>query len=231
MHRFVSKEGSGEWLIIRGDELKHIKALRAKRGDPIEVFFNGKLYRAVLENIERDKAVCKKLEELPQTLPLPHVVLYQCLPIELRLMEEVIDRASQVGAVSLVPVISRRSFKDTKLLEKKLERWERISLSSFKQCKRPMPLKIEKPIRLQDLERREEISLLLDNFSAGKSIKEINLRAKSYGVLVGPEGGFSLEEVKELRDKGWISVFLRPYILRTEMAGAVAVAILMNLAD
>ena len=51
--------------------------------------------------------------------------------------------------------------------------------------------------------------------------------AKSFGIFIGPEGGFSEEEIKEAKDKGVTSVTLGPRILRSETAGLVVLANIM----
>ncbi len=231
MERFVCSHREGDFLIISGQEFKHFKALRLRRGDKLEVFCEGRLFLSLVLEIDKGQALCKLLEEVNIPLPEPEVNLYQCVPLDLRLMEEVIDRASQTGARSLVPVICKRGFQKLSLLEEKLERWKRLSLASFKQCKRPKPIEITSPIGLSELRAKEEVSLVLDNFSEGRRIKDLDLGKRSYGIVVGPEGGLAFEEVRALKNRGFETLLLKPHILRTEMAGAVAVALIMNLAD
>lgn len=230
MERLVGSKWEGGLLKIDGPELKHLRALRLKKGDEVEVFCEDKLYLARISTISGDSALCSILEELDQPLPKPQVVLYQCLPIELRLMDEVVDRASQAGVAKLVPLFCKRGFNGKINLEEKLNRWKRVSLASFKQCKRPKPMEIEEPIKLTDLYPREEVSLVLDSFAGSLTIRDIDLSKDTYGLLVGPEGGLTREEVDLLKSRGFLTLFLRPYILRTEMAGAVASALIMNLA-
>ncbi len=230
MERLICTGKEGDFLVIGDQEFNHLKALRVKKGDRLEVFCEGRLFLSVLLSIEKGYALCKPLEEINISLPKPEVNLYQCIPLELRLMEEVIDRASQTGANLLIPVVCKRGFQKLSIVEEKMERWKKLSLASFKQCKRPKPMEIGRPIRLSEIEAKEELALVLDNFSAEADIKSLELTKKSYGVLVGPEGGLSVEEVELLRSKGFKPLFLRPYVLRTEMAGAVATALIMNLA-
>ena len=230
MERLICSGKEGDFLVVGGQEFNHLKALRIKKGDRLEVFCEGRLFLSVLLSIEKGYALCKPLKEINIPLPKPEVNLYQCVPVELKLMEEVIDRASQTGANLLIPVVCKRGFQKLSIVEEKMERWKKLSLASFKQCKRPKPMEIGRPIRLSEIEAKEELTLVLDNFSAEADIKSLDLTKKSYGVVIGPEGGLSIEEVELLKSKGFKPLFLKPYILRTEMAGAVAVALIMNLA-
>lgn len=231
MERLLCSGREGELLLIEDREFAHLKALRIKRGDRIEVFCQGKLFLCSVVAVERSRALCQVVEELRIHLPKPLVTLYQCVPLELRLMEEVVDRASQTGVHLLVPVVCKRGFQKHEVLEEKTERWKRLSLASFKQCKRPQPMEIDRPVKLEELRPQEELLIVLDNFSPGLSVKELDKSKKSYGILVGPEGGLTAQEVKLLQSKGFLPVYLKPYILRTEMAGAVATALIMNLAE
>jgi len=229
MERLVCSQREGDLLKISGSEFRHLKALRLRKGEQLEVYCENKLYLAVISHIGKDYVLCHTIEELDLPLPKPQVVLYQCLPVELGLMEEVIDRVSQAGAFKLVPVICKRGFQGRSKIEEKMERWHRISLASFKQCKRPKPMEIDNPVKLTDLYPKEEVSIVLDNFGGSLSIKEIDLNKESYGIVVGPEGGFSQEEVELLKSRGFLTLLLKPYIYRSEMAGAVATALIMNL--
>ncbi len=231
MERLICTQREGNLLKISNSEFRHLKALRLKEGERLEVYCEDKLYLAVISQINKDHALCSILEEIEKPLAKPIVVVYQCLPIELKLMDEVIERVSQAGAFKLVPVICKRGFQGRSKVEEKLERWKRVSLASFKQCKRPRPMEIDSPVKLTDLYPKEEVSLVLDNFGGSLSIKEIDLSKESYGIVVGPEGGFSQEEVELLKSRGFLTLLLKPYIYRSEMAGAVATALIMNLAE
>ncbi|MFN4320256.1 MAG: RsmE family RNA methyltransferase [Aquificaceae bacterium] len=230
MERLLCSKREGSVLIIDGSEFRHLRALRLKEGENLEVFCEDRLFLAKISRITNGYALCSILEELKTPPAGPYVVLYQCIPLDLSLMEEAIDMASQSGAAKLVPLFCKRGFQVKSKVEEKMERWKRISLASFKQCKRPRPMEIENPISLADLHPGEEVSLVLDNFGGGLSIKEIDLSKESYGIVVGPEGGFSQEEVELLKNRGFKPVLLKPYIYRAQMAGAVATALIMNLA-
>lgn len=231
MERLLCSGREGELLVIEDKEFSHLKALRIKKGDRIEVFCEGKLFLCIVVSFEKSRALCQVIEELRLSPPEPAVVLYQCVPVELRLMDEVIDRASQTGVRLLVPVICRRGFQKLEVIKEKIERWKRLSLASFKQCKRPQPMEISSPVRLEDLKPQEELLIVLDNFSPGLTIKQVDKSRKSYGILVGPEGGLTAKEAHFLKTIGFVPLYLKPYILRTEMAGAVATALIMNLAE
>ncbi|MDW8067085.1 MAG: RsmE family RNA methyltransferase [Aquificaceae bacterium] len=230
MERLICTGKKGDFFTISGSEFKHLKALRINKGEEIEVFCEDRLFLVRLYEIKKDHALCTIVREIKVSLPKPEVFLYQCVPTELGLMDEVVDRSSQAGALKLTPILCKRGFQVREKVEEKIERWKRISLASFKQCKRPKPMEISPPIRLEDLKPTVEVPLLLENFTGNLTIREINLKASSYSVVVGPEGGFTKEEVELLKSRGFLPLLLKPYIFRSEMAGAIAVALIMNLA-
>jgi 16S rRNA (uracil1498-N3)-methyltransferase len=229
LDRFIASAKIGDTLIIEGEELQHIFAKRIKVGQKLELFFEDKLYLCLLEKLTKKSALCSVIKELELNIPLPFITLYQCVPLELRTMDFIVEKVSEVGAYRLVPTLSKRSFQDIPTINKKMERWKRVALSAFKQCKRPKPLEIGHPTKLEELRADYDLNLLLDNFGGEKSPKDLNLNGlKTVSLVVGPEGGFTRQESELLRERGFIPVKLYPYILRSETAALLGVGLIMN---
>lgn len=230
MDRFIATKKVSNILIIEGEELKHIFAKRIKIGQELELFFEDKLYLCLLEKLTKKNALCSVVKELELAIPLPFITLYQCVPVELRTMDLIVEKVSEVGAYRLVPTLSKRSFQDILTINKRMERWKRVALSAFKQCKRPKPLEIGHPTKLEELRADHDLNLLLDNFGGEKSPKDLNLNGvKTVSLVVGPEGGFTRQESELLRERGFIPIKLYPYILRSETAALLGVGLIMNL--
>jgi len=230
LDRFIATAKIGNTLIIEGEELRHVFAKRVKVGQELELFFEDKLYLCLLEKLTKKSVFCIVIKELELTAPLPFINLYQCVPVELRTMDFIVEKVSEVGASRLVPTLSRRSFQDIPTINKRMERWKRVALSAFKQCKRPKPLEIGHPTKLEELKADADLNLLLDNFGGEKSPKDLNLNGvKTVSLVVGPEGGFTSQESELLRKRGFIPIKLYPYILRSETAALLGVGLIMNL--
>lgn len=230
MDRFIATAKVGNTLIIEGEELQHILAKRVKVGQELELFFEDKLYLCSLEKLTKKSALCIAIKELELNIPLPFITLYQCVPVELRTMDFIVEKVSEVGASRLVPTLSKRSFQDIPTINKRMERWKRVALSAFKQCKRPKPLEIGPPTMLEELRADYDLNLLLDNFGGEKSLKDLNLNGvKTVSMVVGPEGGFTRQESELLRKRGFIPIKLYPYILRSETAALLGVGLIINL--
>ncbi|WP_461829102.1 RsmE family RNA methyltransferase [Aquifex sp.] len=228
MYVFYSEEKRGNKLILSEQEAKHFKVRRIKRNETFGVIYNEKLYECKIIREEKNKIICEIVGEKEIYRPPKAVTLYQCVTQELKTMDQIIKQATELGVTKLVPVISERSFRNEKAINKRIEKWKRLVIEAMKQSRRPFIMEISSPIELKDLEANAEENLLLDNFYRGLSVKDINFKAKSFSVIVGPEGGFSEKEGKLLRGKGFKSILLEPYTLRTETACVAILSILMN---
>jgi len=230
LDRFLGSKKSTNIIIIENEELNHLYAKRVKVGQKLEVFLEGKIYLCTLERLTKNRAFCLVEKELETSIPLPMITLYQCVPVELKTMDFIVEKISEVGAFKLVPVISNRSFQNIQAIKKRFERWRKIALASFKQCKRPKPLEIEEPIHLKNIKADADLSLFLDSFEKEKGIKDVKLDGvKTINLLVGPEGGLAIKEAEFLKSLGYIPVRLYPYILRSETASILGVGLLMNI--
>ncbi len=228
MHIFYSEEKRGNNLILRKQEAKHFRVRRIQKRELFGVIYQGRLYKCKAINEEKEKIICEIIEELETQTPPKTVVLYQCITQDLKTMDLIVRQSTELGVVKIVPTISERSFRKKEAILKRIEKWKRIVIEAMKQSRRAIPVEIENPVNLLDLEPNMEENILLDNFYEGLSVKDISFKAKSFSVIVGPEGGFSEKEGKLLRDKGFKSVLLEPYTLRTETACVSILSILMN---
>ncbi len=231
MHTFFSSRRSGSFFIIKDEELKHLRVRRVKIGEKVKIIWEGSLYLCELEAVERKEAKLRILGKLKAEEPPVSVTLFQAVPVDLRTFEVIIQKATEIGVSSVVPLITERSFQKEEVLLKKRSRWEKIIREAMKQSGRPIPMEIMDPKTLDDIEAGEDLNLLLDNFSDGKRIRDLIMEGvRSVSLIVGPEGGFSEREVKKVREIGFVPVRLEPYTLRSETAAILGAGIIMNLA-
>jgi 16S rRNA (uracil1498-N3)-methyltransferase len=224
-----------ERLKIEGDEVKHIrKVLRLKAGDEIIVFDGlGKEYEGIIVE-EEPSSVMIKIQNVSfskKDSPL-EVTLAQSL-LKGEKMDYLIQKATELGVKEIIPFFSSRS---VPLLEKsgrlkRHHRWGKISIEASKQCGRGVVSKIEP---LQDYSEMLQIaspgSLRLILWEReGVRLKEVLERSKEKTrifFIIGPEGGFSQEEVEEAKREGFIPVTLGRRILRAETASLCLLSIL-----
>lgn len=236
---FIDDENISEKEIkIIGEDVKHIKnVLRLSIGSILTLCDQkGNDYETKIKNIDKDcihtEAIDKK-KSLGE--PAIEVVLFQSIPKSDK-MDFIVQKSVELGVSKIIPVITERTivkFTDSASIQKKVQRWQKISAEASKQSERgkvpvvSVPLKFEdavKCVKDYDLfvipyekERQCGIRKVIDNKCGIKRI----------GIMIGPEGGYSEEEILKAITLGAEVVTLGPRILRTETAGMFVVSIIM----
>lgn len=239
MPRFFTQDITEMGGCITGEDAKHIaKVLRMKVGDELTVCdTKGRDYDCMIEEIGAGEVRLKVLSVAPsQSEPDVRVHLYQAMP-KVDKMETIIQKAVELGAASITPVMTRRcvSRPDAKSMDKKLVRYNRIALEAAKQCGRgvvpPVLPLLELPQALEQMQRTGCPILFYENATA--PAKQVIAKARESGkeleiaVLIGAEGGFDEDEVALAREHGCHILSLGKRILRCETAPLAALTILM----
>lgn len=231
---FVTKEQiTPEGITISGEDAKHIgKVLRAKCGEEITVCDGaGMDYQceitAVGETVET-----KILSSQPsQSEPSVEVTLFQGLPKGEK-MELILQKCVELGIHTIVPVATEFSIvKLDKKEEKKIQRWQKIAEAAAKQSGRGRIPTVERVMNWK--EALSAASQLDGAMIPYEKEQERGLRAflqdfcgkRTMGIFIGPEGGFSEQEIAMAQQAGIVPVTLGKRILRTETAGMTALAI------
>jgi 16S rRNA (uracil1498-N3)-methyltransferase len=221
---------------ITGDDINHIKnVLRLRLGDNIIVTDErGMDYTVKLESFEATHIRTSIIQSyINKSEPNVKVTLFQGIPKSDK-MDLIIQKCVELGVSKIVPVVTERTIvkiENQKDAIKKTERWQKIILEAAKQCNRGIVPQIMIPISFNEaLECAGEAELGIIPYE-----KEVSngLRGllkqgiKSVSVIIGPEGGFTENEIKRAENKGIKAVTLGPRILRTETAGIAVMSILM----
>ncbi|RKD27608.1 16S rRNA (uracil1498-N3)-methyltransferase [Caminicella sporogenes DSM 14501] len=239
---FVRKENILEdekkLFINNRDDIKHIsKVLRLNKGDILEICNGEKReYLAEIREINKDEIECKILNSMvSKSEPEISITLFQSIPKGSK-MELIIQKCVEIGVKDIIPVISKRcvaKIKDVKSEDKKLERWNKISLEAAKQSKRGIIPKVGRVIKYSDIEKIASnydliiIPYELENSVGIKKVLKKSGKFKNIAVIIGSEGGFEEEEILEAVNWGAKPVTLGPRILRTETAGLVALSVIL----
>jgi 16S rRNA (uracil1498-N3)-methyltransferase len=159
------------------------------------------------------------------------IILLQALPEKER-MELIIQKTTELGVSTIIPFQSERStsLKERDAKQKKAHRWQQIAVKAVQQSRRAkMPYVGECRLFQEVLGDCEEEGLMIVLWEKeGENLKSVlrQHRTQKIYVMVGPEGGFTGEEVKLAKKKGFIPVKLGQRILRTETAAIIMVGIL-----
>ena len=245
---FVGPENVGlnRIIIDNKDDLHHMtKVLRLKEGDEVDVSDTVEWeYRAKILSMDSQEAQLEILDKQAFAgEPSVEVTLFQGIPKQGK-METIIQKCVELGVHEIVPVFMDRTVvKDKGNLQKKTDRWNKVSAEAVKQCRRGIIPWVAEPIKSKDLtERFADYDLVLFPYEneKGKTIKEALLTATNpmyqeitgnvlerVALVIGPEGGFSDAEAEQIVAAGGESVSLGKTILRTETAGMAALAMIM----
>ena len=240
MHRFFADEtGIRDGMArLNAEDSRHaLRVLRLEAGDEIELVCAPERYLACIEEAQEDAVLVSVCRQLKSTEARAKVTLYQGLP-KADKMEMIVQKATELGAFSVVPVAMERSVVklEGKDAAKKAERWQKIAREAVKQCARIDVPQVREPVRLQRLEQEmKELDLLIVPWeeavdgSIRACIRELaEKESLTVGILIGPEGGISQKEAQWLREAvGARLVTLGPRILRTETAALAALTMTM----
>lgn len=223
----------GMTIQLEGNAFSHaVRVLRIRPGGSIVLFNNqGGEYSAQLKSIDKRRAEARikafKAREVESPL---HITLGQCIA-KPEHMDTAIQKATELGARTIVPLLSQRSLKlDSARLGKKHSHWQGIIISACEQCGRNHLPQLAQPIVLEDWlgdDIANSLQLLLDP-QAGQSLRSVSHK-NSIRVLIGPEGGLTETEIQQAQDRGFIGIKMGPRILRTETAALTILAALNTL--
>lgn len=221
--------------ILDRDDIDHVvKVLRKKEGSSIKLCDGIYDYSGRIIEIENHK-IKIRIESKSLNLREPKVNLYlfQCI-IKSQKMDFIVQKATELGVKYIVPVISRRVVIDVSEKEqKKISRWQRIANEAQKQCLRPSSPIILKPISIYDIfSFQNQLDCLIVPYEKEEQnlLSGINNQFNRIGILIGPEGGFDVDEIEKIKCfKNLEFISLGKRILRAETASISAISIVMHL--
>lgn len=246
MHRcFVDPaDWSGNVFRLSPEETHHLQSvLRAKPGEKVFVFDGaGRSGMATLTDWTPDDSCRQHMRarlELQDewTVPEPDVglVLIQCLPKGKR-MDLVVEKATELGATRVLPVVSSRTVTRVggKQAAERRERWQRIARGAGKQCGADWIPVVEPVVSLADaLSRLSTLDLFLVGSLSADAVPlpaalstRSGLQKGQVGLLIGPEGDLTREEIAAAREVGGMEVGFSCNVLRTETAAMYGLSVL-----
>lgn len=220
-------------ISLADDVVRHaVHTLRMKPGDPLILFDgSGNEYKAALERDGKNYAAAVESVFPGLVQPHPALYLYQA-PMKKERWEWLIEKITEIGVSHLIPLMTRFTEVDaTQKFEKKSERWEAIARSACEQSGWSTPPSIREPVKFEDaLINTPGMKLLFYEKEAPPLMEALAGAAPhdAVSLFVGPEGGFSGEEVELARESGAFIVSLGRQIFRSETAGIVASALIRS---
>lgn len=223
---------SAKQIILSPEESHHVTSvLRLEKGNAIELFDGtGTVYRGVILTVSPDRTTVEIVSRSTETQEeFTQLFLFQSM-LKGKKMDFLVQKATELGVHAFCPVITRYS-ENRSNISRQADRWQRIMLEACKQSKRAHPMVVEPALPLDkiDLSRFAKPLLLFEGEKSTRLQADMIDPYSPTAVLIGPEGGFSAEEVELLERKGSIPVSLGHRILRAETAALSAVVIIQFL--
>jgi 16S rRNA (uracil1498-N3)-methyltransferase len=237
---FLEKEDIlSEKPTLRGPDVKHIRTvLRLKPGDDL-FLFDGKgwEYRALITASTSKAVVLSVVETFRSTSESPAQISIGQSLLKAKKMDNVVRQVTEVGAHALIPIMTQRSVPQPKpeRWAEKERRWRTIAWESLKQCGRSQTPRLDSPLSFGVLVRSSQAYnrrfIFHDDRAESALATFTKETTKGLGVLalIGPEGGFTPEEVDMALDAGFRCVSLGPRILKADTAVVAACTILQYL--
>jgi 16S rRNA (uracil1498-N3)-methyltransferase len=237
--RFIADTWTQTTASLTGDQAMHLaRVLRAESGQIYDIVSNGFLHRAEITSVTESRVDFALHEELSSDAALPLHLLLAVFKFDH--MEWAIEKATELGIARITPILARRTEKHlAQSSARRVERWRRIALEASKQSRRTDIPEIADPIALKQaleqeksptrilLSETEQTTTLASAMERKEAASGSSDAAPSitHSIAIGPEGGWTPEEMSLFSQHAWQPVTLGPRILRAETAAIAAIAI------
>jgi 16S rRNA (uracil1498-N3)-methyltransferase len=240
--RWIADQVNGNTAALIGDHALHlVRVLRASVGQEFDIATGISVRRGTITSIS-DTRVEFSLGEEHSIPPAPDLTLALAI-FKFDRMEWAIEKCTELGVTRIIPVIVQRT--DPHLATaaaKRRERWQRLALQASEQSRRAAPPEIAAPVKLRDfcsagdplavgeaptpVQARKIVLAESENDTPMRDT--LDSHPSSVVLAVGPEGGWTADELKWFRKEGWIAASLGNTILRAETAAIVATALALD---
>ncbi len=252
--RWIADEFSGVRAALTGAHAAHLsRTLRARVGQQFEVACGEQVRRATVSSVQDERVEFTLGEEVMARESVPITLLLAIFKFDR--MEWAIEKCTELNVTTIVPVIARRTETHLALAaDKRVERWRRIAREAAEQSRRIAPPEIANPVKLKEvlaqlyvrnspavIPSRDsspsrgtcghpdcDLRIVLAENGPEATLSEA-LRARdnvsSLALAVGPEGGWTTDELHLFELSQWLAASLGDTILRAETAAISAVAV------
>jgi 16S rRNA (uracil1498-N3)-methyltransferase len=227
--RWIADEVSENRAALIGEHADHlVRVLRAHVGQEFDIAADRAVRRGRISNITDGRVEFELGEEVAASHTSNVTLLLAIFKFDR--MEWAIEKCTELGASRIIPVISRRTEAHlASASHKRVERWRRISQQASEQSRRSAPPDIAEPTKLQQaVDFQAALKIVLAESERQTSLQDLHAPADGETLLaMGPEGGWTQDELQCFQKSGWTAASLGPTILRAETAAIAATAIVM----
>ncbi len=208
------------------------EVVRLRVGDEFRLFAgDGKEWQATVAGMARGEVHARVTEVVREEAPLPLVVEVWCGLVRPNRFDWAIEKCTEAGADIIRPIVTARAARGEEASAQRQERWSRIAVEAAEQSGRLSVPVVEAPAQFADLVGRRPGMLVIGD-ALGPPWAEASRAVPAQGrvvVAVGPEGGFTPDEVARAKAAGAALARFGPNVLRTETAAVAAVALIRSI--
>jgi 16S rRNA (uracil1498-N3)-methyltransferase len=225
--RWIADECSADTAALTGAHAAHLsRVLRARVGQEFDIVAGDVVRHGAITSVS-DERVEFSLAEIVESGANTEISIVLAI-FKFDRFEWAIEKCTELGVAKIVPMIARRT--DSHLAQaaqKRVERWRRIALEASQQSRRNSPPEIVDPMKLLEVASLPfTTKVLLSENEKKSSLRDLLSEEIELPLIlsVGPEGGWTEEEMKLFETNGWSPASLGDTILRAETAAIAAVA-------
>jgi 16S rRNA (uracil1498-N3)-methyltransferase len=214
---------------VEGEAAHHLgRVLRAEPGQLYELSDGRTARLARVEKVTRDRIEFALLDEIPATEPSLHLTLLLSI-VKFDAFEWALEKSTELGLSAIVPLAAARSEKAlVAAAGKRAARWQKILLESSQQSRRVRVPELHSLLRPAQAfaQNQGELKLLLSERTEAPPMRSVlaTAHSKRAALAIGPEGGWTDEEIAAARTAAFREVSLGKLILRAETAVIAALA-------
>ncbi len=230
--RWIADEFSGNQASLLGEHAQHlVRVLRVRVGEEFDIATGVSVRRGRVTRVT-DQRVEFDLEDEVPSRQIPNITLLLAI-FKFDRMEWAIEKCTELGVARFIPVIATRT--DVHLVSaasKRVERWERIARQASEQSRRSAAPELRQPVKLKEaVKLTAPLRIVLSESERQVTLKNALASRPSEGELwlaVGPEGGWTEDELVLFSQAGWIPASLGNTILRAETTAIASTAIVVS---
>ena len=231
MQRYFAEIDKNDAVTLTKEDEHHLlHVMRMKINDEIEVVFHNKVFLARIE--KTNPLSINVVHEIANNVEINEDVTLLFALTKGDKIDLVLQKATELGVKKVALIQSERTVVsyENKDLEKKTIRFQKIMKEAAEQCHRLIVPTFLGVYNLKNLPK--ELYSDLNYVAYEKDADKVNdsfmslKRNKSISILIGPEGGFSMQEIERLENQGFIRTSLGKRILRAETAAIYALSVI-----
>lgn len=194
-------------------------------GQEFDISLGDKVRRGTVSLVGEERVEFALGDELP-VAGVAAISLYLAV-FKFDRLEWAVEKCTELGVARITPIIARRTEAHLAAAAgKRMERWRKIALEAAQQSRRLAPPEIADPVRLKAAaESAAGLRIVLAENEQRAMLGDVVSGADTVSLAIGPEGGWTAEELELFGAAGWKTASLGATILRAETAAMAAVAI------